>query len=111
VNAGLRVLCLTNMWPGPADPDFGAFVADMCGALEARGMTVDPVVIDRRGGGPARTPAKYASLASRAARRARKADVVYAHFLFPTVAAAAAAARAARIPFVITAHGQDVRNL
>ena len=29
----LRVLCLSNMWPGPADPDYGSFVADMCGAL------------------------------------------------------------------------------
>ena len=111
MTAGLRVLCLTNMWPGPTDPDFGAFVADMCGALEVRGMTVDPVVIDRRGGGLARTSAKYASLAARAARHARRADVVYAHFLFPTGAAAAVAARAARIPFVVTAHGQDVRNL
>ncbi len=52
VTAGLRVLCLSNMWPGPVDPDYGAFVAEMCGALEDLGMTVDPVVIDRRGGRP-----------------------------------------------------------
>ena len=45
----LRVLCLSNMWPGEADPDYGAFVADMCGALERRGMSVEPVVIDHRG--------------------------------------------------------------
>lgn len=109
--SGLRVLCLSNMWPGPADPDYGAFVADMCRALGARGLLVDPVAIDSRAGGPARTPAKYASLAARAVRRARGADVIYAHYLFPTAAAAAAAARAARIPYVVTAHGQDVRNL
>ena len=107
----LRVLCLSNMWPGPADPDYGAFVADMCAALEARGMSVEPVVIDTRARGVARTPAKYAGLGVRAARHARHADVVYAHYLFPTGAAAAAAARVARIPFVLTAHGQDVRNL
>ncbi len=107
----LRVLCLSNMWPGPADPDYGAFVADMCAALEACGMSVDPVVIDTRARGVARTPAKYASLGARAARRARDADVIYAHFLFPTGGAAAAAARVARIPYVLTAHGQDVRNL
>ena len=107
----LRVLCLSNMWPGPRDPDYGSFVADMCAALEARGVQVDPVVIDRRAAGPARTPAKYASLAARAARRAREADVIYAHFLFPTAAAAAVAARAGGIPYVVTAHGRDVRNL
>lgn len=111
MTGGLRVLCLSNMWPGPADPDYGAFVAEMCGALEGLGMSVDPVVIDRRGGGAARTPVKYGSLAARAARHARRADVVYAHYLFPTAAAAALAARTAGIPYVVTAHGGDVRNL
>ncbi|MGE0028601.1 MAG: glycosyltransferase [Thermoleophilia bacterium] len=107
----MRVLCLTNMWPGPADPDYGAFVADMCAALTRRGLEVDPVVIDHRARGVARTPAKYASLTARAVRHARGADVIYAHYLFPTGAAADLAARTARIPFVLTAHGQDVRNL
>jgi glycosyltransferase involved in cell wall biosynthesis len=37
--------------------------------------------------------------------------VIYAHYLFPTGAAADLAARTARIPFVLTAHGGDVRNL
>ena len=107
----MRVLCLTNMWPGPEDPDYGSFVADMCAALERRGLEIEPVVIDRRAHGVARTPAKYASLTARAARHARRADVIYAHYLFPTGAAAALAARSAGIPFVVTAHGQDVRNL
>ncbi len=107
----MRVLCLSNMWPGTADPDYGAFVADMCAALEARGVEVEPVVIDTRAHGPARTPAKYAALGARAALRARRADVVYAHYIFPTAAVAQAAARVAGIPYVVTAHGQDVRNL
>ena len=56
-------------------------------------------MIDRRAGGPLRTPAKYAALTARAARAARRADVIYAHYLFPTGAVAmAAAAGAARHP-------------
>lgn len=106
-----RVLCLSNMWPGPRDPDYGAFVADMCEALRARGLTVDVAAIDTRASGPLRTPSKYARLAAAAAAAARRADVIYAHFLFPTAAIAAQAARAARVPYVVTAHGQDVRNL
>ncbi len=107
-----RVLCLSNMWPGADDPDYGSFVADMCDALRARGLPVETVVIDRRAGGPVRTPAKYGGLAARAARAARRADVIYAHYLFPTGAVAmAAAAGAGGIPYVLTAHGQDVRNL
>jgi glycosyltransferase involved in cell wall biosynthesis len=99
------------MWPGPRDPDYGAFVADMCDALRARGLSVEAAVIDRRASGPLRTPVKYAALGARAARAARRADVIYAHFLFPTGAIAAAAGRAAGVPRVVTAHGQDVRNL
>jgi glycosyltransferase involved in cell wall biosynthesis len=111
MSRALRVLCLTNMWPGPADPDYGSFVAEMCSALERRGMDVRPVAIDHRGRGVARTPAKYASLTARCVRAARGADVIYAHYLFPTAAVAAVAARSAGIPYVVTAHGHDVRNL
>ena len=107
-----RVMCLSNMWPGADDPDYGSFVADMCDALRARGLPVETVAIDRRAGGPLRTPAKYAALTARAARAARRADVIYAHYLFPTGAVAMAAAAGAHgIPYVLTAHGQDVRNL
>lgn len=111
MSSGLRVLCLSNMWPGADNPDYGSFVADMCAALERRGLRVERAVIDHRGRGIARTPAKYAALGARAAWRARHADVIYAHYLFPTAAAAALAARLAHIPYVVTAHGQDVRNL
>ena len=83
---------------GPADPDYGAFVADMCDALRARGLGVAVAAIDDRASGPLRTPSKYAALARRAVREARGADVIYAHFLFPTGAIAAAASRRAASP-------------
>ncbi len=111
MSAPLRVLCLSNMWPGPRDPDFGAFVAEMCEALRRRGLSVETAAIEGRSSGPLRTPAKYARLAREAGRKAAGADVIYAHFLFPTGAIAAQAARRAGIPYVVTAHGQDVRNL
>jgi glycosyltransferase involved in cell wall biosynthesis len=107
----LRVLCVTNMWPGEADPDFGAFVSAMCGALERDGCAVEVAAIDRRGGGPLRSIAKYARLTVDTLRRARRADVIYAHFLFPTGAIAALARRLTGRPVVVTAHGQDVANL
>jgi glycosyltransferase involved in cell wall biosynthesis len=99
------------MWPGPDDPDYGAFVRDMCGALEERGLVVDHAAIDTRAGGPRRTPAKYARLLAEGLRRARGADVVYAHYLFPTAAVAATIRRRTGLPYVVTAHGGDVRNL
>jgi glycosyltransferase involved in cell wall biosynthesis len=109
--APLRVLCVTNMWPGDADPDFGAFVRSMCDALEREGCAVDVAAIDRRGGGPLRSIAKYARLTVDTVRQARRADVIYAHFLFPTGAIATLAGRLSGRPVVVTAHGQDVANL
>lgn len=99
------------MYPGPDAPDYGAFVATMCDALERQGHTVTRTVIDTRARGALRTPAKYAGLARRAVAPARAVDVIYAHFLFPTGAVAALAGRLARRPWVLTAHGADVRNL
>jgi glycosyltransferase involved in cell wall biosynthesis len=77
--------------------------------LERRGHEVERAVIDRRGRSEARSIALTAR-ALAAARRFRP-DVVYAHFLFPAGVAGALAARAAQAPLVVTAHGQDVRNV
>jgi glycosyltransferase involved in cell wall biosynthesis len=105
----VRILFVTQMWPGPADPDHGSFLVPVTRELEALGHEVDVVAIDRRGG--PRT--KYARLAREAiaAARRRRPDAVFAHFLFPTGAGGALAARAARAPLVVMAHGQDVANL
>jgi glycosyltransferase involved in cell wall biosynthesis len=94
------------MYPGPADPDLGVFVANLERELGARGHELERAVIDRRAGGRRR----YLRLAVEAFRRARRfrPDVVYAHFLVPTGLVAALASKA---PLVVTAHGQDVRNV
>jgi glycosyltransferase involved in cell wall biosynthesis len=105
----MRILLVTQMWPGPADPDLGSFLLPLRRELVALGHEVEVVAIARRGG----SRLKYARLmadAVRAARRTRP-DVVFAHFLFPAGAAGLAAARAARIPLVVMAHGTDVANL
>ncbi|MCC6829968.1 MAG: glycosyltransferase [Thermoleophilia bacterium] len=107
----MRIVCLSNMYPSPEAPDYGAFVRDMCDALAARGHDVDRVAITTRAAGAVRTPAKYAVLLARAVRAARGADVVYAHYLFPTGALAAASHRITGVPWVVTAHGGDVANL
>ena len=99
----MRILLVSQMYPGPDDPDLGVFVAQLERALEERGHQIDRAVIDRRAGGKRR----YLHLA-RAARRAPRPDVVYAHFLVP---AGLIAALAQRAPLVVTAHGRDVRNV
>ena len=105
----MRVLLVTQMWPGPRDPDLGVFVAVIARELRRLGHEVDVCAIDHRGGGPQ----KYARLSGQAvaAGRRRHPDVVFAHFLFPAGAAGAAAAAAARAPLVVMAHGTDVENV
>ncbi|HKB93840.1 MAG TPA: glycosyltransferase [Gaiellaceae bacterium] len=99
----MRILLVSQMYPGPDDPDLGTFVAQVERELAARGHDVDRAVLDTRAGGKLR----YLELARRTLRAARP-DVVYAHFLVPSGLVAALAGRA---PLVVTAHGRDVRNI
>jgi glycosyltransferase involved in cell wall biosynthesis len=105
----VRILLVTQMWPGPADPDHGSFLVPLTRELEALGHEVEVAAIDHRGG----SRAKYVRLTREAITKARRRrpDVVFAHFLFPTGAAGALAGRAAGTPLVVMAHGQDVANL
>jgi glycosyltransferase involved in cell wall biosynthesis len=102
----MRILLVSQMYPGPADPDLGVFVRALEEQLVARGHDVERAVLDRRGG----SKLKYLRLANDTREKARRfrPDVVYAHFLFPTGLIGALAGRA---PLVVTAHGRDVRNV
>ena len=100
----MRILVVSQMYPGPDAPDLGTFVAQVERALVARGHDVELAVLDTRSGGKLR----YATLARRTLA-AGKPDVVYAHFLVPSGLIAALAGHGA--PLVVTAHGRDVRNI
>src|SRR6266496_4852470 len=102
----MRILLVSQMYPGPADPDLGVFVRGLEEQLTVRGHHVERAVLDRRAGGKRR----YLELARDTLATARRfhPDVVYAHFLVPTGLIAALAVRA---PLVVTAHGRDVRNV
>ena len=102
----MRILLVSQMYPGPAAPDLGTFVRDMELALRVRGHDVELAVLDHRGGGKGR----YLELLRRtwSAGRAFRPNVVYAHFLVP---AGLIAATFKRTPLVVTAHGRDVRNI
>jgi glycosyltransferase involved in cell wall biosynthesis len=98
----MHVLVVSQMYPGPDDPDLGTFVAQGVEALRARGHDVELAVLDRRAGGKAR----FLELRSRIAHAAVP-DVVWAHFLVPS----GLLASSVDAPLVVTAHGRDVRNI
>jgi glycosyltransferase involved in cell wall biosynthesis len=104
--AGVRILLVSQMYPGPDDPDLGTFVQALERQLANRGHELERAVLDTRAGGKARF-LRLGRDAVSTARRFRP-DVVYAHFLVPTGLVSALASRA---PLVVTAHGRDVRNI
>jgi glycosyltransferase involved in cell wall biosynthesis len=105
----MRILLVSQLYPGPRAPDLGVFVKQVAEELERAENEVERVVIDHRGG----SPAKYGVLVAQAIAAARRfrPDVVYGHFLFPAGAAAALAAASSKARLVVTAHGRDVRNI
>ena len=99
----MRILLVSQMYPGPDAPDLGTFVAQVERELAGRGHEIERAVLDTRAGGKLR----YLTLARRTLAAPRP-EVVYAHFLVP---AGLIAALAGRAPLVVTAHGRDVRNI
>jgi glycosyltransferase involved in cell wall biosynthesis len=98
----VRILLVSQMYPGPADPDLGVFVAQLEHELRARGHEIELAVIDRRAGGKRR----FLELRQKV-RAAGRPDVVWAHFLVPS----GLIASEVDAPLVVTAHGRDVRNI
>jgi glycosyltransferase involved in cell wall biosynthesis len=99
----MRVLLVSQMYPGPDDPDLGTFVAQGVAELRALGHEVDLAVLDRRAGGKLR----FLELRRNVRRKRPAPDVVWAHFLVP----AGLLASELDAPLVVTAHGRDVRNI
>jgi glycosyltransferase involved in cell wall biosynthesis len=99
----MRVLLVSQMYPGPDDPDLGTFVAQGVAELRTLGHEVDLAVLDHRAGGKLR----FLELRRDVRRERPPPDVVWAHFLVP----AGLFASELDAPLVVTAHGRDVRNI
>ncbi len=97
---GLRVLVITNMYPTPAEPEFGCFVRDQVDDVRALGVEVDVLPFDGR---PRRSRYLGAVRHLRRMLSRRRYDIVHAHYGLT----GAVAASQVRIPVVTTFHGSD----
>src|SRR2546426_10437030 len=100
----MRILLVSQMYPGPADPDLGVFVRGLEEQLVARGHEVERAVLDRRGGAKGKD-LRLAGATSRSSRRFQP-GAGYARFLAPP---GLTRARAGGGPAVLTARGRRAR--
>ena len=107
----LRIL-VVSMWPSAAAPERGIFVQRQVEALRRLGHEVHVAPLDDVRTGRLRTPWKYLRLAVHAWRlaHATRPQLVHGLYLLPTGVVARWVARRHGIPYVVTAHGTDVRN-
>lgn len=108
----VRILVVSNMYPGPRKPHYGIFVARRVEAYRRLGAEVAVAAITDPRRGPLRTPRKYAALTLRALGRAIRfrPDVLEGHYLVPTALVTRLAAGVVRRPYVLYAHGTDLET-
>jgi len=101
--APLRVLVVTNMYPTPAEPMAGIFVAEQVESLRRRGLQVDVLFINGRAGW-----AEYARGFGRVRRAVEEGDydLIHAHYVFSGIMALAQR----RVPVVLTHHGIEAQR-
>lgn len=94
----MKILVLTNMWPIPANPAFGTFVAEQVAGLRRRGVGVDVLFVN----GKASTlnygwgyPRLWRALAG------QRYDLIHAHYVFSGLIARGQSGT----PVVVSFHG------
>ncbi|HEY3317417.1 MAG TPA: glycosyltransferase [Coriobacteriia bacterium] len=106
------LLVISNMYPAPDNPMFGAFIAKQESALAELGVRFRLVRNTQWRTGPVVNAMKYAFMLARASLAALRGgfDVIVAHYLYPTAWFARVASRISRKPYVLVVHGTDVRS-
>jgi glycosyltransferase involved in cell wall biosynthesis len=113
----MRILVISNLYPSPRSPSFGAFVANRVAALRDAGADVQVTAITSASVHKQRVR-KYASLTLRSLAavlrlrfRRRRVDIVETHVAFPTGLIARPVARLLGARLVLFAHGSDVMRI
>ncbi len=106
----MKLLVISNMWPGRRKPYWGIFVADRVDAYRRLGLQVAVAANDDPRTGAWRNAIKYLCLTIRAITTALRfrPDLIEGHFLYPTAVITHWAAAMVRRPYVLYAHGTDV---
>lgn len=106
----MKVLLISNMYPSPAEPSFGVFVAAHERLLQERGITFDRAVIRYQPPSAARSATKYFRLFAQCLSYTsrRHYDLIHCHYPYPIAVILPLLKRLGGCPLVITCHGGDV---
>lgn len=106
------LLVISNMYPAPDNPMFGAFIAKQESALRTLGVPFRLVANTQWRTGGLVNALKYASMLARVSAAALFGgfDAIVGHYLYPTAWFAHVASRLSGKPFVLVVHGTDVRS-
>ncbi|WP_017726210.1 glycosyltransferase [Halalkalibacterium ligniniphilum] len=111
----IRVLVLSNMYPGKDSKTFGIFVKNQVEALRAKGAEVDVVAVQNPSMSKPDVMKKYAKWAAQTLAsfltKGRQYDVVHAHYVFPTGMLALLFKKVFKTRLIVTAHGGDINRM
>lgn len=100
-----RILFLTNLYPGPDRPGFGAFVANQAGALRRRGHEVEVLHVEG-------TRSRWEYLRGiprlRRALRTGRFDIIHAHYGLTGLLGPFRFPSRRRVPLVLSLQGSDL---
>ena len=108
--SAMKLLVISNMWPGPRKPYFGVFVETRVQGYVEAGVDVTVMANRDPRRGPLWGLLKYTGLLLRSVWSVlrRRPDVVEGHYLVPTAVITAITAKIGRCPYVLYAHGSDL---
>ncbi|MDV2684324.1 glycosyltransferase [Alkalihalophilus lindianensis] len=115
MNKKLRVLVLSNMYPGPRQATFGIFVKNQVEALRSKGVEVDVIAVQDPSMAKPRVLMKYSKWMIQTLltliTKGRRYDVVHAHYIFPTGVLALLFKKMFKTKLVVTSHGGDIERM
>ncbi len=101
----LRILVVTNMWPTPAQPMAGIFVAEQVASLRRRGLELDVLFLN---GGQSKLEYWRGIGRLRRALATARYDLIHAHYVFSGLVALIG--RKSRVPILLTHHGIETQR-
>jgi glycosyltransferase involved in cell wall biosynthesis len=111
----IRVLVLSNMYPGKRSLTYGIFVKNQVESLRKRNMIVDVVAIDDPRMGKKYALMKYGKWALKCfvnfLIKGKQYDIIHAHYVYPTGVIGLLYKKWLKNALFVTAHGGDIDRM